>query len=182
MYVRNMVFLYISKEHSYENPIKHRNCWHSAFTFFTVEARCALDSAGGASTRHETSLPCQLSFRNALLIRAVRMFMGRNIVQSRRIPQPGLFRHPGRAFTDWVGFPPRRAGHSSRPRCSRSGGILKGSVWGSNAVPLGGRRPSCVRLLRGLVQAWIELHKDELVADWQLAVEGQQPYKIEPLR
>ena len=33
-----------------------------------------------------------------------------------------------------------------------------------------------------LLQAWIELHKDELVADWQLAVTGQQPYKIDPLR
>jgi len=33
-----------------------------------------------------------------------------------------------------------------------------------------------------LLQAWIELHKDELVADWELALSGQQPYKIEPLR
>ena len=33
-----------------------------------------------------------------------------------------------------------------------------------------------------LLQAWIELHKDELAADWALAVSGQQPYKIEPLR
>jgi len=33
-----------------------------------------------------------------------------------------------------------------------------------------------------LLQAWIELHKDELVADWELAVSGQQLYKIEPLR
>ncbi|MBI3183348.1 MAG: DUF4160 domain-containing protein [Myxococcales bacterium] len=33
-----------------------------------------------------------------------------------------------------------------------------------------------------LVQAWIEIHRDELIADWQLAVSGQQPYKIEPLR
>ncbi len=33
-----------------------------------------------------------------------------------------------------------------------------------------------------LVQAWIELHRDELVADWELAVSGQQPYKIDPLR
>jgi len=33
-----------------------------------------------------------------------------------------------------------------------------------------------------LLQAWIELHKDELLADWELAVSGQQPYKIEPLR
>ena len=33
-----------------------------------------------------------------------------------------------------------------------------------------------------LLQAWIELHKDELVANWQIAVSGEQPYKIEPLR
>jgi hypothetical protein len=33
-----------------------------------------------------------------------------------------------------------------------------------------------------LVQAWIEIHKDELLADWKLAVEGQRLFKIEPLR
>lgn len=33
-----------------------------------------------------------------------------------------------------------------------------------------------------LLQAWIELHKDELIANWELAVAGQQPYKIDPLR
>ncbi len=33
-----------------------------------------------------------------------------------------------------------------------------------------------------LLQAWIEIHRDELVANWELAVSGQQPYKIEPLR
>lgn len=33
-----------------------------------------------------------------------------------------------------------------------------------------------------LVQAWIEIHRDELMANWELAVSGQQPYKIEPLR
>ena len=32
-----------------------------------------------------------------------------------------------------------------------------------------------------LVQAWIELHKEELMADWKLALEGEQPYKIPPL-
>jgi hypothetical protein len=32
-----------------------------------------------------------------------------------------------------------------------------------------------------LVQAWIELHRDELVADWELAVAGESPYKIQPL-
>ncbi len=32
-----------------------------------------------------------------------------------------------------------------------------------------------------LVQAWIELHRDELVADWELAVSGEMPFKIAPL-
>ena len=32
-----------------------------------------------------------------------------------------------------------------------------------------------------LVQAWIELHRDELAADWALASSGELPYKIEPL-
>jgi len=33
-----------------------------------------------------------------------------------------------------------------------------------------------------LVQAWLELHREELLANWELAVSGQCPYKIEPLR
>lgn len=33
-----------------------------------------------------------------------------------------------------------------------------------------------------LLQAWIELHGDELMADWTLASEGQTPFKIDPLR
>jgi hypothetical protein len=33
-----------------------------------------------------------------------------------------------------------------------------------------------------LVQAWIEIHKDELFADWQLCQNGEKPYKIEPLK
>lgn len=32
-----------------------------------------------------------------------------------------------------------------------------------------------------LVQAWIELHRDELMADWELAVNNETPYKITPL-
>jgi len=31
------------------------------------------------------------------------------------------------------------------------------------------------------VQAWIELHRDELMADWELATNGELPYKIDPL-
>ena len=33
-----------------------------------------------------------------------------------------------------------------------------------------------------LVQAWVEIHKDELRADWDLAIKGEHPFKIEPLR
>ena len=33
-----------------------------------------------------------------------------------------------------------------------------------------------------LVQAWIEIHRDELMADWELAVNGQAVFKIEPLK
>jgi len=33
-----------------------------------------------------------------------------------------------------------------------------------------------------LVLAWIEIHGDDLVADWQVAASGQQPFRIEPLR
>jgi UDPglucose 6-dehydrogenase len=32
-----------------------------------------------------------------------------------------------------------------------------------------------------LVQAWIELHRDELMADWEIALSGELPYKIDPL-
>lgn len=33
-----------------------------------------------------------------------------------------------------------------------------------------------------LVLAWAEIHKDELLADWDLASQGELPFKIEPLK
>ncbi len=33
-----------------------------------------------------------------------------------------------------------------------------------------------------LVQAWIEIHKDEVMANWELAAQGNPMFKIEPLR
>jgi shikimate kinase len=33
-----------------------------------------------------------------------------------------------------------------------------------------------------LVQAWIEIHQDELMANWQLASQGETIFKIDPLR
>jgi len=33
-----------------------------------------------------------------------------------------------------------------------------------------------------LVQAWIAIHEDELMADWALAVKGEPVFPIDPLR
>jgi hypothetical protein len=33
-----------------------------------------------------------------------------------------------------------------------------------------------------LVQAWIEIHREELMADWHLAVSGEAVFKIDPLK
>jgi shikimate kinase len=33
-----------------------------------------------------------------------------------------------------------------------------------------------------LVQAWIEIHNDELMADWELASQGETIFKIDPLK
>ncbi len=33
-----------------------------------------------------------------------------------------------------------------------------------------------------LVQAWIEIHKEELMADWELASTGETIFKIDPLK
>ena len=33
-----------------------------------------------------------------------------------------------------------------------------------------------------LVQAWIEIQRESLLADWELAVNGQTPFPIDPLR
>ena len=33
-----------------------------------------------------------------------------------------------------------------------------------------------------LVNAWVEIHKDELLANWKLAVSGEELFKIEPLK
>jgi hypothetical protein len=33
-----------------------------------------------------------------------------------------------------------------------------------------------------LVLAWLEIHREDLMSDWRLAVDGQQVFQIEPLR
>lgn len=33
-----------------------------------------------------------------------------------------------------------------------------------------------------MVQAWIEIHKEALFTDWELAIAGEQPFRIAPLQ
>ena len=33
-----------------------------------------------------------------------------------------------------------------------------------------------------LVEDWIEIHKEDLLTNWELAVNGQEVFKIEPLK
>ena len=33
-----------------------------------------------------------------------------------------------------------------------------------------------------LVEAWILIHEDELMADWELAINGEEVFKIDPLK
>lgn len=33
-----------------------------------------------------------------------------------------------------------------------------------------------------LIQAWIEIHREDLMANWQLASKGEKPFPVEPLR
>ncbi len=33
-----------------------------------------------------------------------------------------------------------------------------------------------------LIQAWIEIHKEDLMADWELAVTGNKIFNIDPLK
>lgn len=50
--------------------------------------------------------------------------------------------------------------------------ILDGAIL-AGALPSGKAR---------LVQAWIEIHREELLAAWNLAVSGEEVFRIEPLK
>jgi hypothetical protein len=57
-------------------------------------------------------------------------------------------------------------------------GEFEAAIGIADAEVLAGELPR--KQLR-LVQAWVELHHDELLADWELAAQGELPYKIQPL-
>ncbi len=50
--------------------------------------------------------------------------------------------------------------------------ILDGSVL-EGEIPINKRK---------LVDAWIVIHKDELLADWELVIAGERIFQIEPLK
>lgn len=68
--------------------------------------------------------------------------------------------------------------HHNLPHIHAKYAEFEASVDIAEGEILGGTLPR--KQLR-LVQAWIELHRDELMADWELAVSGEHPYKIAPL-
>lgn len=56
---------------------------------------------------------------------------------------------------------------------------MKASVAIADGTVLAGSIPP--KQLR-LVQAWIDIHQDELMADWELALNGDEPFRIAPLQ
>ena len=55
----------------------------------------------------------------------------------------------------------------------------KASVAIEDGAVLAGEIP--LRQLR-MVQVWVDIHRDELMADWELAVAGDEPFRIAPLQ
>ncbi len=53
------------------------------------------------------------------------------------------------------------------------------AVFGLNGEIISGQFP---KKQAAFVQAWALLHEDELTADWTLAVNGEEIFRIEPLR
>lgn len=55
----------------------------------------------------------------------------------------------------------------------------KESVFTLDGEQIDGEIPSNKKKL---VEAWIEIHKEDLETNWQLLNEGEQAFRIEPLR
>lgn len=56
---------------------------------------------------------------------------------------------------------------------------MKASIAIEDGQILAGDLPP--RQLR-MVQVWIDIHREELMADWELAVNGDEPFRIAPLQ
>ncbi|MBU5611682.1 DUF4160 domain-containing protein [Geomonas azotofigens] len=68
--------------------------------------------------------------------------------------------------------------HHNRPHFHAKYAELEASISIEEGEILAGQLP---RKQIRLVPAWLELHRDELQADWDLVVAGENPYKIDPL-
>jgi hypothetical protein len=60
-------------------------------------------------------------------------------------------------------------------QCSDEEAVI--SIPDGNVIE-GSLRPAKLKL----VQVWVEIHQDELMADWTRAVAGESLFKIEPLK
>lgn len=56
---------------------------------------------------------------------------------------------------------------------------VKASIAIEDGSVLAGEFPA--RQLR-MVQVWIDLHRDDLLADWELASAGEELFRIDPLK
>lgn len=68
--------------------------------------------------------------------------------------------------------------HHNLPHIHARYGEFEASISIEDGEILAGELPR--KQLR-LVQAWIELRRDELMANWELVASGENPYKIDPL-
>jgi hypothetical protein len=68
--------------------------------------------------------------------------------------------------------------HHNLPHIHAKYTEFEASVSIENGEILAGKLPR--KQLR-LVQAWIELYRDELMANWEISISGDNPYKINPL-
>ena len=67
----------------------------------------------------------------------------------------------------------------SRPHIHAEYGEHEASIAIDDGAVLSGSLP---RSKLKLVEAWIEIHREDLLADWKLAVAGEPVFRIYPLR
>lgn len=67
----------------------------------------------------------------------------------------------------------------SRPHIHAEYAEYEASIAIDDGAVLSGSLPSSKMKL---VQAWIEIHREDLVVNWKLAVAGEPVFKIDPLR
>ncbi|MCX7110609.1 MAG: DUF4160 domain-containing protein [Proteobacteria bacterium] len=67
----------------------------------------------------------------------------------------------------------------SRPHIHAEYGEYEASIAIDDGTVLSGSLP---KAKLKLVQAWIEIHQEDLLVDWKLAVAGEPVFKIDPLR